>query len=275
MAKIVILGSGTSIPAATHDLSSAALATPAGIVLFDCGGSPLHKMAQAQLDPVNISHIAVTHEHADHTCGFPSLLVGLWLLGRTAPLPLYGPPAALEVLQQLITIYNLDERWPALFPLEFHAVAVAAPARLFSSAHIDVHAAPGQHSKPVIGFRCTNRETGCTIVLTGDTAPCPTMLELARDADILIHEANFLNAAHIQANRERIAGGALLGITGNNPAHSTAAEAGRIAREAGVRQLVLTHCEPTFAPLEEFVAAARAEFAGAVTLAQDGAIYEL
>ncbi len=275
MAKIVILGSGTSIPAATHDLSSLALVTSEGIVLVDCGGSPLHKLIQARLDPLNISHLLVTHEHADHTCGFPAMLVGLWLLGRTAPLPIYAPPATVAVLRKLTEIYNLDNRWPALFPLQFHEVELANTAPLFSLANIDVHAAPAKHSKPTIGFRFTNRDTGRSIVFTGDTAPCPTITELARGANILIHEANFLNEAHIRANKERIAGGALLNSEVEEPTHSCAADAGRDAREAGVDKLVLIHCEPTFAPLTEFVAAARAEFDGEIELAQDGAVYEL
>jgi ribonuclease Z len=98
------------------------------------------------------------------------------------------------------------------------------------------------------------------VVYSGDTRPVPALVEAARGADLLVHEATFIDEEQDRAVE-----------TG----HSTAREAARVAREAGVRQLVLTHISPRYTrDAPELLAEAHEEFPD-VSVARDGMVVEV
>jgi ribonuclease Z len=105
------------------------------------------------------------------------------------------------------------------------------------------------------------RRRGRTVVVTGDTRPCPATVEAARGADVLVHDSTFGDTEQARAEETK---------------HATAREAARVAREAGVRRLVLTHLSTRYdrewGPLVE---QARAEYTGPLDVASDGMILEV
>jgi len=122
---------------------------------------------------------------------------------------------------------------------------------VFEDDDLRVTAAPVEHLVPNIGLRIENKRTGGVVAYSSDTAPCDAVVELARDADILIHEA-----------------------AEPTPGHSSAAQAGEVARRAGVRRLVLVHYRPAPHKYGRWIEEATAAFGGPVELGQDLKVYE-
>jgi ribonuclease Z len=248
---VVVLGTAASVPDAQHDTIGLALCGPGWAVLIDCGGSPLHRLARLGVDMDEVRAVIVTHRHADHLYGLPMVVQGLWLGGREAPLPIYGPSQALHVAQDLLTLFDLAER-DDTFRLDWHAVPLRARRRVLEVEPVRISAAPVVHgSVETLALRFDNSATGRAIVYSADTEPCQNLIELAEGADLLIHEA-----------------------TGTLPGHSSPAEAAQVAREAGVERLVLIHYPVRGANLETWRRGG-AEFPGRVDLAEDGDIYVL
>ncbi len=117
---------------------------------------------------------------------------------------------------------------------------------------VTVLASPVRHLIPTIGLRFEGKSSGKVIAYSCDTEPCAAVVDLARGADLLIHEAS-----------------------GPSAGHSTAAQAGAIAQEAGVRSLLLIHFPPGEGGGTALRAEASAEFGGEVEIAQDLTSFEL
>jgi ribonuclease Z len=250
MARLTLLGSSAAIASAIHDNVYMVLNERSGAWLIDCAGSPLQRLALTCIPTEDLKGLIVTHHHSDHAYGVPILLLGLWLLDHRLPLPIYGPPESLEVISNVIALYEPVEgmKW-----FTGHPIAPQEKTPLLSTEEVEVIASPVKHAVPTIGLRITSRVTGRAIVYSSDTEPCEAVARLAAGADILLHEA-----------------------TGAYPGHSTGAGAAEIARRAGVKRLVLIHY-PVVPPEHstEVLKEARKVFAGPVELAEDFNSYEL
>lgn len=207
------------------------------LVLVDCGGDAAYRMAAGGLNPVALDAIVLTHEHPDHISGYPLLLEKLWLMGRRDPLPIYGPAATLEKARALFAIFD-TLKWTDLPERHFHPVEMRPGADVVTLDGLCVTATPVDHPVPTIGLRFET-DDAC-LAYSCDTAPSDAVVDLARGADVLIHEAT----------------GSLAGV------HSSAEEAARVAARAGVRRLVLVHA-PVGAH-DADLAEARATFAETV-----------
>jgi ribonuclease Z len=253
MPELIVLGTAASVPDAQHDTVGLALRGPGWAVPVDCGGSPLHKLARAGVGRKAIQAMVLTHRHADHLYGVPMLVQGLWLGGRSNPLPVYGPEEALEVARELLEVVRLTGM-EGMITLEWHPIPLREGRQVPVPGiePVRITAAPVVHSDvPTLALRFENEITGRSIVYSADTETCPALARLAAGADILIHEA-----------------------TGEQRGHSSPAQAAEVAREAGVAQLVLIHY-PVHGPDLEAWRAEAAEFHGPVTLARDGDVYPL
>lgn len=251
MPELIVLGTAASVPDAEHDTIGLALRGPGWCVLVDCGGSPLHKLARLGVDMDSIHAVVLTHRHADHLYGLPMLVQGLWLSGREAPLPVYGPSETLDVARTLLGLFSLDER-PDMFSLVWHPVPLREGRTLLEVGEVRITSAPGIHGDVhVLALRFDSSATGRSIVYSADTGPCQALVRLAAGVDLLIHEA-----------------------TGGDHGHSSPAQAAEIAREAGATSLALIHYPVRGVDLEAWRRSA-AEFPGSVTLARDGDMYPL
>ena len=251
MTELIVLGTAASVPDAEHDTVGYVLRGPDWAILIDCGGSPLHKLAQLGVGLEQIHAVVLTHRHADHLYGFPMLVQGLWIGGRASPLPVYGPAETLEVAQTLLELFTLVER-PDMFRLEWHSVPLREGRPVLEMHGVRITAAPGNHAGiGVVALRFEDTLTGRSIVYSADTEPCPAVSRLATGADLLLHEAS-----------------------GGQLGHSSPAQAAEVAREAGVGRLVLTHYPAHRVDLQAWLSEA-AEFPGPTALARDGDVYPL
>jgi ribonuclease Z len=203
------------------------------------------------MDRETIRAVILTHGHADHLYGLPILVQGLWLGGRQATLPVYGPRQALDRARQLLALLDLIDSERRL-GLEWHSVPPREGRQVLEVEEIRITASPVAHlDQETLALRFDNNVTKRAIVYSADTEPCPALIRLAVGTDLLLHEA-----------------------TGDFPGHSTPAEAAEVARDAGVGQLALIHYPVHGVSLEAWRRQAFG-FPGAVTLAGDGDVYPL
>ncbi|MBU0491038.1 MAG: MBL fold metallo-hydrolase [Chloroflexi bacterium] len=250
--RLILLGSASSVPSATQDTTYLVWQGPETVVLMDCGGSPLLKLQRAGVNLDALQHVILTHGHVDHVYGLPILVQGLWLMGRRTPLCIWGPPDALRVAGQIMDAVDWQS-WPGLFPVHWRPALPPAVTELFAGPDLVVSAVATQHSVPAIAVRVQDRDSGRAAVYSSDTEPCAAVVALAQDADLLVHEATCLQSCP---------GG-----------HSTAAQAGQVARQARVGRLVLVHVSPLQDDPMALQQAAQAAFGGDVQVGQDGAVY--
>ena len=261
------LGTSSALPSPRRDNTSMVFVGRSDAVLVDCGGSPLQKLLLAAVDPATLVHVVITHLHVDHAYGLPALVQSLILTRREAPLTVSCREEHVEPLRAVLGAFGLLGR-PGAFPLELAGVPArqgafplelaGVPARpgaaVAATASFRITAAPNDHgSMPNLAVRVDAGDVG-GVVYSSDTSPCDAVVELARGAETLVHEATF------SAGRD----------SGRVGAHSTAAEAGEIAARAGVRRLILTHIDPAFHDdPASLVREAATRFSGEVEIAEE------
>lgn len=252
------LGSSGAVPARERDTTSIVFVGDGDAVLVDCGGSPMQKLLLAGVAPETLRRVVITHIHADHVYGLPSLVETLYLLGRRTPLRLAYREEHEGALRALLGVFRQLER-PEIFPIVWEPVPARERFALESLGSFAVSASPNAHGRmPNIAVRF-EPSGGPAVVYSSDTEPCEAVVALARGAHTLVHEATF---------SERRPKG--VGV------HSTAAEAGEIAARAGVKRLILAHIDVSHhGDLEGHREEARSRFAGEVEVARELVPYPL
>ena len=245
MPELIILGSSDAVPSEDHENTHMILVGEARVVLIDCSSNPVVRLKKVGLEALNITDLIVTHFHPDHVAGVPLFLLDSWLLGRKAPLNIYGLEATLDRLRQMMMLFGWDE-WPGFFPVDFHPVAEQEMAVVLESHDFKILASPVEHLIPNLGLRIESINSGKVLAYSGDTSPSDGVVRLARGADVLIHEAS-----------------------GETIGHTSAAQAGEIARQAGAKRLYLIHYRTWEFDPNPLVEESRQTFPGPVSLAVD------
>ena len=270
---VVLLGTGN--PNAEPERSGPALAIVVGdrAYLVDAGPGVVRRAAAAAerhdlagLQAASLGRVFLTHLHSDHTTGLADLILAPWVLGRAAPLEVYGPPGTGRMTRHLLAAYREDirVRLDGLEPANrtgWKAVAVTVgPGSVFRDDRVAVEAFRVPHGEwqDAFGYRFTTADG--TVVVSGDTGPFDGLGAIARGAEVLVHEAY-----------------ASAGLARREPAwrryhaayHTSGAKVGEIAAAAGVRTVVLTHQLLWGASEEELMAEVRSSFAGEVIYGRD------
>ena len=228
MARIVLLGVGTGVPDADRENTHLVWTGSGGPLLVDAGGSTYQRLLKAGLDPQVLRGVILTHSHADHINGLPVLLFSLYLAGRREePLPIYGLEPTLAIVRRILDAFAL-EKYAA--PVEWKTIEAGDDIPLDPGEGWRLRTAPTEHSRPCIALRWEETATGRALVYSCDTAPCESVEELARGAEILIHEAT---------------------TPGPFESHTSPRQAGEIAARAGAKRLVLVHFSPRWTMPEE------------------------
>jgi ribonuclease Z len=248
MARIVILGSAAAVNDAQHDYTHFLLiGDHDSPILVDAGSNPLGKIKNLGIDDESLQDVILTHFHPDHVAGVPNMMMHMWLLGRKAPMRIYGLHHCINRIEDTMEAYGWQE-WPNFFPIAFQRVSQRIDAPLLENNDFRVRAHPVKHyDVPTIGLRITNKNNGRVLAYSCDTMVFPGLIELARGADMLLHEA-----------------------AGNdNLGHSSARQAGEVATQAGVKALYLIHYQVWNKDPEPLVNEARETFDGPIHLCKD------
>lgn len=245
MARVIILGSSNAIPSQNHENTHMVLVGEERVALVDSVSNPILRLEQAGLDFNNLTDIIITHFHPDHVSGLPLLLMDMWLMGRQKPLNIYGLHYTLDRVEGMMGFYNWSA-WPNFFPVVFYRLPASEMTPVLACSDFVIHASPVHHMVPNIGLRVEFPSSGQVMAYSCDTEPCGEVLRLGMDADVLIHEA-----------------------TGDQPGHSSAEQAGEIAKQARAKKLYLIHYPTGRFATGDPAAEARLAYPGDVTLATD------
>ena len=302
MLSLTFLGTGAACPTIERNVSALALTREGELLLFDCGEGTQRQMMRYGVG-FSFKEIFVSHFHSDHFLGIIGLFRTLGLMDRKDPMTVYGPRGAQRVISGALSV-GIER---TKFPVEI--VELKPGDRLARpGGEYEILVFESEHRADTIGYALREHDRlgrfdperarelgvpegplwgqihrgktvelpdgrsitpeqlvgpprpGRTVVYSGDTRPHPAVIKAAQGADLLVHEATFGEEERARALE-----------TG----HSTAREAAQVAREAGVRQLVLTHISPRYSrEAPELLAEAQAVFPH-TTVARDGLVVEV
>jgi len=305
--QITFLGTSSGVPTRSRNVSSIALrlAQRAEVWLFDCGEGTQHQILRSEIRVSQITRIFVTHMHGDHIYGLMGLLSSCGLAGNPTRIDIYGPPK----LDDYLKACSRYSQTHFSYPVKVHTVQ---PGVVFEDDEYTITCTALTHRVPAFGYRvaekdkpgrfkveaaaalnipsgpiygrlkrgevvtlpdgrtingadlCGEIQMGRKFVYCTDTIYCDSAVELADRADVLVHEATF---AHQDAELayQRL--------------HSTSTMAAQVALRAGVRQLIMTHFSPRYAPgnaivLDDLLSEAKAIFPNTV-MAYDFFTYDV
>ncbi len=220
MATVHLLGTGAALSDAGRTTTMLAVEGDSSLVLIDCGGDAAQRLLASGLELTALSALIVSHEHADHACGFPLLMERLWLAGIGATFDVHGIPAAIDQARRLHDVFDVSQ-WPNYPRLDYHEFPEAEGVKVMETDDFLVTASPGKHAVPVAGFRFDEKRSGRSFTYSCDTERSEAITRLAAGTDLLAHEAS-----------------------GGFPGHSSAADAAAVASAAGAGRLVLVHLPP-------------------------------
>jgi ribonuclease Z len=291
--ELVVLGTASQVPTRHRNHNGYLLLWDGEGILFDPGEGTQRQMLFANVSASQITRICVTHFHGDHCLGLAGVIQRISLDGVQRPIPVFYPASGEAYFQRLrqASIF-LDQTDLRPQPLRFAGPQDHGNPQLWAAPLVHsveswgyrVQEADGWRILPdrakalglsgpdvgrlardgeiLVGGRRIRREEvaevkrGGSVAFVMDTAYCPGAVDLARDVDVLIAESTYLDSEAREA-RER--------------GHMTATDAGRVAAEAGVKKLVLTHFSQRHPSVEPFVQEASAMFRGEIVAATDGA----
>ena len=278
--QVILLGTGIPIP--NPQRSTAATLVIAGdkAMLVDTGRGCVVRLAEAGIR--DVTAVLFTHYHSDHIASFGDLLVMRGAAGAKDRLPVIGPPGAKRVVDGFQMAYGLDSSYRATHHGKYWGtrgnqaqVTEAEPGVVFDQDGLKVTMFEVDHAPidPAVGYRFDYQDK--VVVVSGDTIKTEKMIEMSKDADVLVHEAMDLQALHriipiLQRGRPRQA--AIL--TDVTEYHASTIDVAEIARDAGVKKLVLTHLVPSIPPQERaeknFVRGMSDIYDGPIIVGRDG-----
>jgi ribonuclease Z len=289
-AILTFLGTSGSVPSLDRGMPSFALNWAGEVFLFDAGEGVQRQMMRYKVGYGSVSHVFISHLHLDHFIGLYGFIETL-RLANAKKLSIHAPRGFEKLLINKWDFLEVNEiregeilrgndysisafkvkHGGRAFGFVFKekdrikfdekkANSLGIKGRLFSE--IEKNGEIFVNGRKILLSEVSWVRPGRKIVYTGDTSEDESIVQHAKDADVLIHEATFLED-HKEEAEERM--------------HSTAASAGKIASKAGVKTLVLTHISPRyhFSEEQKFLKEAREHFNGNVIVARDGMVLEV
>lgn len=262
--QLIILGTSCGRPTKERNHSAVFLSYGSEGILFDCGEGTQRQLTIAGIKPTKINKVLITHWHGDHVLGLPGLIQTLGLLGYNKTLRIYGPIETKEKIKAIFQACEFEQR----IKIEVEEVKEGV---FYDGKNYSLEAYEITHGIRTIGYRFIEKNRrrinvpavkklgipegpllgklqegkiiiwknkkispkGTTHIVYGkkiayipDSAPCENTLKLAQDADLLICDSTFASDLQEKADKYK---------------HMTAKQAGLIASQANVKQLILTH----------------------------------
>lgn len=294
MLTVTMIGTAATMPLPQRATACAAMGYRGRWLLFDCGEGTQTAARRANISLMKIDAVCLTHYHGDHIFGLPGLMQTLGTMDRREPLTIIGPEGLQAAMMPILTLTGdelpyevrlmtlpqeglplnrLHKSWTSqahltAFPTRHrvisqgYAVTLERAGRFQAEKALALGVPKSQWRQLQTGENVTVEgriitpqnvmsapRRGLKAVYSGDTMPCPGLKEAATDADLLICEATY-PTPDCADKAEKFG-------------HSTYADAGTLAREAGVRRLWLTHYSAMIGDPEEHLPQAQAEYPAA------------
>ena len=266
--EVVLLGTGNPLPDPARAGAATLVRAGGRTFLFDAGRAVCMRLAAAGVLPVMLESVFLTHLHSDHICDLSDVVTTHWIMSpEPRTLRVFGPPGTQRVVDGMTAMlapdvsyriaHHDDLTWEP--QLDVNEVG---PGVVIDDGGIRVVAAATDHRpvEPTLAFRVEHE--GQSVVLAGDTVPCPGLDELCAGADVYVQTVlrdDLVNIVPLQRFRDTI------------DYHSTVEQAAQTAARAGVGTLVFTHQVPTPAPESsaEWVEIAARHFEGTIVFGDD------
>ncbi len=293
--QVIFLGTAGSIPTKNRSLPAIAIRRKGELIFFDCGEGVQRQMVKASLGFNRKMKVFITHMHGDHILGLPGLVQTMSLLGRTKKLEVYGPGG----LQAFIQAIEKTVQFTLTFPLE--TLEIKNDGIVCAEKEYNIHAAEADHSVPAFAYSLIEKprpgkfypekaqalvvpegklwsklqhgsviklpngrivkpqevvgplRPGRKVVYTGDSRSSECLVKLAKNADLLIHDCTFDDELSERAEED---------------GHSTPRQATKTAKQAAVKQLILTHISARYKTPDLLLEQARKAFSN-VDVAKD------
>jgi ribonuclease BN (tRNA processing enzyme) len=279
--KLVLLGTGSGpIPGVARRMASNLMVHNGAAYVLDCGLGVTSQYARTGIPFNALRSIFITHHHPDHNIEYGPLLIIGWISGMRQSVRAYGPPPLMEMTEDYfrsakatINFWAEDFRLSPLQMIEVHEVPNSGP--VMQDDNVKVTSVLVQHPpvKPALGYRFDFPDR--SIAFSGDTTALEAVAQMAKGADVLVHEAIDFPAMEAFVRQQIGAGGAgtLEVVMAHMRAdHTSAEDAGRIAQQAGVKTLVLSHIGPPSVSDASWQAAAGKYFTGEIIVGHDLAV---
>jgi ribonuclease BN (tRNA processing enzyme) len=278
--KLVLLGTGAGpVPGRTRRMTSHAMVSNGAVYVLDCGLGVTDRFAETGLPFNAVRAIYITHHHFDHNVEYgPFLSIG-WVQGMPLSVRTYGPPPLKQMtadyirsMRTTIDFWSEDLKMKPMETIDVTEIPQAGP--VMQDDNVKVSAVVVQHPpvKPALGYRFDFHDR--SIAFSGDTTPLDAVAQMAKGADVLVHEAMYLPAL-VDYLHAQIAKGRPVKfddyMAHMNADHSPVEEVGRIAQDAGVKTLVLSHLTPAIDSISDgtWRAAAAQKFKGEIVVGHD------
>lgn len=281
--KLVLLGTGAgpapTVPGRTRHMTSHVMLSNGAAYVLDCGLGVTNQFARTGISFGAVRSIFITHHHPDHNIEYGPFLVTGWIQGMPLSVQAFGPPPLktmtadfLRFAKTTIGFWAEDFKMKPLETIEVGEVSAAGP--VMQDNNVKVTAALVEHPpvRPAFAYRFDFRDRA--IAFSGDTVPLDAVARLAKGADVLVHEAMYMPAVE-KFVRAQIAKGrpvAFEAFMAHMKAdHSSVEDVGRIAQEAGVKTLVLSHLTPAIDSISDdtWRAPAAKHFKGEILVGHD------
>ena len=251
--EVTVVGSGTVVPRLSRRQSCVVVRDGAESLVFDLGSGAVRGMLHAGIDPFATDRIFFTHFHPDHTVDAVPLLFAMNYgaeEARTRPLHVTGPTPFRDFWGRILSVWG--EWMEGDYPMEISELPqeCASPLELPGCS---ISWAPAKHRPESIAYRLESG--GRAFVYTGDTEYSGSVVKLATNADTMLVECSFPNGSPI-------------------PGHLTPQSVARIASEASVGRVVLTHVYPAADELD-LVSEVSKGYGVEVIVAEDGLTFEV
>jgi ribonuclease BN (tRNA processing enzyme) len=274
--RLILLGTGGGPrPRKVSSGSAQVIVSNGAAYVVDCGDGVARQLVSADVPLTSLRSIFITHHHSDHNADYGNLILLAWAAGLRTRVDTWGPPPLKRMTRLFFEMnsYDLhtriaDEGRPPLIPL-VHPHELRKGGLVMQDENVRVTAALVHHPpvSPAFGFRFDAQDR--SIVISGDTTPTQSLIDLAKGADVLVHDALFKPG--IDRMVARVPNAASLGESIRSH-HTSAEDAGRVARDAGVKVLVLSHLVPPDDPeitAQMWIDAARSHFEGEIIVGRD------
>lgn len=300
--EVTVLGSSSATPTASRYPTAQVLNIHERLFLLDCGEATQIQLRRHKFKIQRIDHIFISHLHGDHYLGLPGLIGTLHLLGREKPLKIYSPPG----LKEIIDTHHYYSQTYLNYELIFHVIENKSSEKIFEDDKITAETIPMNHRVPCYGFLFREKEYRRNVVkekineynipiqkipsikegedyVTADGKRIPnselttsppasrsyaycsdtlyneSFIEQIKDVNLLYHEATFADDMAHRAIETY---------------HSTAKQAGIIARKANVKQLIIGHYSARYKELDILLKEAKNIFENTL-LAIEGETYKV
>ena len=246
--RLTTVGTGTAAPHAARVQAGHLIETSDASILLDCGSGIAFRLAELSIDWPAVTHVALSHFHADHVVDLATLLVA-WRYGtlppRTAPLDVLGPPGVQSLLDRLTAALDVDYRTYG-FEVRVHEMPFGSSVELAPDTTLESQKVP--HTDESVAYSV--RSGGRRVVYTGDTAYDESWARWAAGCNVLLAECSLPSAMAVAS-------------------HLTPEQVGALAAIANPELLALTHLYP---PVErvDIRALIAAHHAGPAVITFDG-----